>query len=553
MTYHRSFYALIFVSIWLVSASAQAKRSELSQQLENLYSERFTLSSKGVPTVTVGLMDGQRSVSFSCPKSCSARIFGTDGRLRTITLKRKTTFRLRIVRSQPARIRYAVVAFSAPYSEDAQWKRLLQIWKKRGPVRILETGTFFAVRGTLYDTRHRLGVIASFYSRAKAAQKVRQLARQKGALIRIHEMIDRRPSAHFKLESPRRSWFSKGLLELRSSRGLIRIERVEFGRGYRWHAFRTRLYRGHIVFAPDRTGRIAVINRVALPAFLQGLLKAEMPSSAPIEALKAQAVCARNEILAKIGTRHRADPFLFCAHTHCQVYTGHHAHQPRIRRAIRQTRGLVMTDGHGRITDAPFSAMCGGHTEHNEHVWFGARASSLRGRPDLRYTPGWVRQGLQSHAAVHRWLTQPPASYCSTGSRAALRKFRWKRHMTEHQLHQWIHRVHDVGKVRNLQVVRRGVSGRVFILRIVGSKRTVLVHGEWTIRKLFGRLNSSMFIVRPVYNSEAKRVGWEFVGGGWGHGVGMCQYGAMGRAKSGAQFREILKYYYSNIQLRKLY
>ena len=113
---------------------------------------------------------------------------------------------------------------------------------------------------------------------------------------------------------------------------------------------------------------------------LAGLVPAEMSASSPPEALKAQAVAARNELLAKIGTRHLTDPYRLCSTQHCQVYAGAGREDARATAAVTATRGeLLVRDSGGGLVDAVYSASCGGHTEDNEHVWGGAPDASLRG------------------------------------------------------------------------------------------------------------------------------------------------------------------------------
>jgi SpoIID/LytB domain protein len=93
----------------------------------------------------------------------------------------------------------------------------------------------------------------------------------------------------------------------------------------------------------------------------------------------------------------------------------------------------------------------------------------------------------------------------------------------------------------------RGVSGRARALKVTGSRASARIHGELAIRRLFRNLNSGMFVV------EKAGAGWLFTGGGWGHGSGMCQTGAIGRAERGATYREILDWYYSGAAPVRIY
>jgi len=105
----------------------------------------------------------------------------------------------------------------------------------------------------------------------------------------------------------------------------------------------------------------------------------------------------------------------------------------------------------------------------------------------------------------------------------------------------------QIGSVIELKVLARGVSGRAKSLSIVGQSGKTQVDGELTIRRLFGNLRSSMFIIEETPST------WRFVGGGYGHGVGMSQYGAMGMAEVGKSAVQILGHYYLGARVDKLY
>lgn len=98
-----------------------------------------------------------------------------------------------------------------------------------------------------------------------------------------------------------------------------------------------------------------------------------------------------------------------------------------------------------------------------------------------------------------------------------------------------------------MEVLARGVSGRATGMRFVGEGGVAEVHGELRIRRLLGNLNSSLFAIERLPG------GWRLRGAGWGHGVGMCQMGAIGRAERGASHLAILRHYYPGSELRRLY
>ena len=108
-----------------------------------------------------------------------------------------------------------------------------------------------------------------------------------------------------------------------------------------------------------------------------------------------------------------------------------------------------------------------------------------------------------------------------------------------------------VGAITDLRVVRRGVSRRALDLEVVGASGTAHVSGG-RIRTALG-LREQLFVIDRSYNETGQLTGFKFTGRGWGHGVGMCQVGAYGMARAGLGYEKILKYYYTGIELTKMY
>jgi SpoIID/LytB domain protein len=336
-------------------------------------------------------------------------------------------------------------------------------------------------------------------------------------------------------------------MEVEDDRGFV-VERVEHERSPTARAREDRTYRGRLYVTLDAEGALAAVHAVSLEALLRGLVPSEMPAGSPLEALKAQAVTARSNVLAQIATRHLTDPFMLCAEVHCQAYRGDAARTPRTDEAVRATRGEAIFGRADRtLVDAVYSAMCGGHGEDNEGVWGTAPVASLRGRPDLspKDAARWVR-GLSDEARLRAFLAQAPDAYCRRAAAAPRDRFRWERRLDTDALGRLTSPL-GVGGVKRLRVAGRGVSGRARILEVEGEKGTAEVAGELRIRRLLGNLPSAMFVVDAGAGAVVLR------GGGWGHGAGMCQWGAVGRAEAGQGYREILRAYYSGAEVARVY
>ena len=253
----------------------------------------------------------------------------------------------------------------------------------------------------------------------------------------------------------------------------------------------------------------------ALPVeeYLRGVVPAEMPALWPTEALKAQAIAARSDVYAHWGKKHHAEPWDYTATELSRAFRGSDKWHPASDAAVAATAETVLTDG-TRIVPAVFSAVCGGHTENNDTAWSGPPDPNLRGIPD--YPLPHDRQ--PGDAA---WINNPPDAYCATA-----RDFRWTARVS----------------ARALVTGRRGVSGRLHWVRHNGET----IHKDYPIRVALGRLHSTLFTVSAVED------GYLLHGGGRGHGVGLCQWGARGRALAGQDHAAMLRQYYGGATLVRL-
>jgi SpoIID/LytB domain protein len=294
-----------------------------------------------------------------------------------------------------------------------------------------------------------------------------------------------------------------------------------------------------------------VVNAVPEDELLMGIVPSEIFPDAPAAALRAQAVAARDELLSKIGTRHFLDPYLLCATQHCQVYGGAGGEDPRTSRAVADTRGeVLLRDGGGGLVEAYYSASCGGHGEHNDNVWPQPPDPSLRGHLDAL---GADARTLAPFAAgvtdenLRAFLAAGEAAFCGK-SKWARGRHRWSVRLSSAEVDRMVAaELPAVGPVRELRAGERGISGRIRELVVVGARGTGRVTGELRIRRLLGGLKSSLFLARR--DGDA----WVLDGAGFGHGVGMCQTGAIGMAEAGYDYRRILEHYYLGSHLRKLY
>ena len=135
--------------------------------------------------------------------------------------------------------------------------------------------------------------------------------------------------------------------------------------------------------------------------------------------------------------------------------------------------------------------------------------------------------------------------------------FRWKIEYSREQLEEILHTKSgiDFGRVMDIVPMKRGPSGRIVKLKIIGSKRTIIVGKELEIRRWLSKshLYSSAFIVKIERDMNGLPTKFTFHGAGWGHGVGLCQIGAAVMATKGFTAEEIVKHYFIGVEMRKLY
>jgi stage II sporulation protein D len=303
-----------------------------------------------------------------------------------------------------------------------------------------------------------------------------------------------------------------------------------------------RPYRGTVSALRDRTG-VTVVNRLPMESYLLGVVSAEMGrrNSLEQEALRAQAIVSRTFALRNLR-RWQALGFDAYATVADQVYGGAAAETPEGRAAVEATRGMILTYG-GAPIDAFFYSTCGGHTADGTEVF---RAAN---RPYLRSVPDLAEDGI---------------AYCSLSPR-----FRWHEEWTGQALRATLQRTlptlppgtmgtaaGDVSRVTDVRVSLRTPSGRVGRLAISLPRGDVLVDGPGVRQVL--RPVSGGLLRSSVFDLAVSRAGGQVVrlvadGAGAGHGVGFCQWGAVGRARRGQEHQQILTAYYPGAVLERLY
>ncbi len=353
--------------------------------------------------------------------------------------------------------------------------------------------------------------------------------------------------------------------------GLTQVRNVVIGLGFHWQRPIACEFPGLIRPNPDRISPFSILNTLPLETYLECVVGSEMNPDAPIEFLRAHAIISRSWAAGKILKRHpeahesfKAEPltedsglsligwedtgdhtgFHVCADDHCQRYQGLQPLSAKARDAIRSTAGMVLTGPSGNIVDARFSKCCGGRTEIFSTCWQDKDEECLESFPD----PWCDLSGLSLTEREGLLKTILKDYDRSTGG-----GYRWEAVISADDVSRNLKEKFgiEIGRIKNIRPIRRGPSGRIYLLEIEGGLQRLRLGKELYIRRALSdtHLFSSAFEIEK--DSDHPLI-FRLSGRGWGHGVGLCQIGAAHMAAAGYSHREILQFYYPNAQLSPL-
>ncbi len=274
-----------------------------------------------------------------------------------------------------------------------------------------------------------------------------------------------------------------------------------------------RRYRDKIRVIPGSNRDLWAINELPLEGYLVGVINCEISSQWSLDALKAQAVAARTFAIFQKGNR--SDRVYDLEGTvNDQVYGGAGLEDDRSRQAIRETAGEVLLY-RGNPIFAVYHACCGGKLESPENLWAGS----------------------------FPYLNSVVCTYCLDSPH-----FLWNYRLDGQELAKVLGKAgYALHRMGGIELGERNESGRILRLFIKGEKDRWEIPGK-EFRRLLGydQIRSTNFWLK-----ESDGV-FLFSGLGWGHGVGLCQWGAKGMADAGMDYRSILKYYYQDVEIGKM-
>ena len=336
---------------------------------------------------------------------------------------------------------------------------------------------------------------------------------------------------------------------------------VTIGVNFHWERKEKQTFLGTLRLVVE-ADKITAINELPVESYLASVISSEMKATAGLELLKAHAVISRSWLLAQMRRREenqdqkngffsfqkkddeiirwydREEHTIFdvCADDHCQRYQGITKQTSKnVEQALKATRGQILCYG-DEICDARFSKCCGGRTEEFQYCW--------------EDTP-------------KPYLVSVEDPFCNTHDKAVLAQvlndydqetndfYRWTVDYTTDELSALVSEKlkDDFGTIIDLIPLERGKSGRIWKLKMVGTKKTLTIGKELEIRRVL----SESHLYSSAFDVEKTASGFRLHGKGWGHGVGLCQIGAAVMGQQGYKYQEILLHYYQGAEIKRIY
>ena len=295
------------------------------------------------------------------------------------------------------------------------------------------------------------------------------------------------------------------------SYGVIRLAQLDRKSGFKirslTHKSKHRYYWGGLEIGLGEK-KLKMVNIVELEDYLPGVVESESGSDQNIDYYKIQATISRTYARRHIQ-KHVEDGYNLCDHTHCQVYRKRSMRNPDIKKAVEETKGLVLVDSDINLISALFFSNCGGQTCNSEDVW----------NTELSYL---------------RSIKDP---FCKS-----MPHYYWKK---EIRTDAWVGYLHK--KMPDYYKLKDGFNEKFKVNYDQGKRRLYYSNAGYSVP--LTEIRTDFNLRSTFFSITEKDDNVVFRGRGFGHGVGLCQEGAMKMADLGYSYLEILKFYYSGIHL----
>lgn len=321
-------------------------------------------------------------------------------------------------------------------------------------------------------------------------------------------------------------------------------------------------YRGiiEITRSSKDISKFAVVNVLSLKNYLRGVVPNEMPKRFGLEALKAQTVAARNYAVTPRIKAYKE--FDLCDSVACQVYFGADTEEEISNRAIDETNGIIALDKENKPILALYSSTAGGYTESYEYAFSDPETKKFPSK-DIHYLTAVPDkeefEPMETEEAAEKFYLSSPSAFDDASP-----YYRWSKEWSLDEINSvlkktlpaqsktgfispQINSADEIGNLISVSALLRGKSGKIIKLQITTDKNVFIVQKELVIRRCFQKNGISLPSANFVISIDEDKI--KFTGGGFGHGVGLSQWGAGKMASLGYSYQDILKHYYKGIKL----
>lgn len=324
-------------------------------------------------------------------------------------------------------------------------------------------------------------------------------------------------------------------------------------------------YRGiiELVRSSKDSSKFSIVNILSLKNYLRGVVPNEMPVRFGLEPLKAQTIAARNYA---VTPRVKAyEEFDLCDSVACQVYFGANTEDALSDEAIEETNGVIALDNEDKPILALYSSTAGGYTESYQYAFSDPTTKEFPSK-DIHYLTAVADnsefEGFETDEKAEAFYTSKPEAFDDESP-----YYRWSKEWNTDELEKVLSKTlpaqsktgfvspsvengENIGKLLSIKALERGKSGKIIKLEIKTDKNTYTVQKELVIRRCFQKdgisLPSANFVINYI---QAEKPVYKFNGGGFGHGVGLSQWGAGKMGSLGYNYVDILQHYYQGIKL----
>ena len=508
------------------------------------------------PLVRVGSLQSESKIYFT--SHVSFDVVDLSGEF-ILSGESGKNYEVSLGKSKPAVLK-PMIRLAISYSHDVA-QHLVKKWQKRKlQINLIRVGENSQIsKNDFYDNREFWILASGFSSLEKAEDQRRELEDfgsykvflipekpAKGDLI----IGDHEVENGFRLHSKEDKKFP------------FTLNNVRVGIGFHWDHRENQKMENILEIRIDKSGLLTAINVLDLEHYLASVNSSEMVPKCNIEFLKAQTIVARCTVFATAGKHHYGDPFEICADDHCQCFHGSGAIQSKSRQAAEESHGQVLIS-ENRICDTRYAKVCGSIGESYQNVW------------DDRYIPYLDKfydgldlketyHTIDSEEEIRAFIKSDPDVFCNPKKHVipkhleyAHKYFRWEISYTSEELGKIVAEKSnkDLGPIRDIIPLKRGCSGRLIYVKLVGDFDEIIIGKELEIRRILSasHLYSSCFYIKKELNEAGKTKYFTLFGAGWGHGVGLCQVGAAIMGEEGFLHEQILKHYYESAELKKIY